>query len=716
MCRPAGALARTRALIAVGGLAAMLAGCEPANITAARNQLGRGGAVTVNLTVPIAQDTFAIGDFLAASETTTTASGVAGVTFSPESLAVVVGNHLAFDSVHFDPFVFGYDQMLQTKEVGTSLAFAAPPRSVSGAGGVPAGTSSPLRFDTPAGSHVVSATVDSGQVVRTLTNNTGCNATVAVGVTDSTGAVIVSFDTVAVSTGTTFTDSVSAAGATVSGYASVAASADLGACVPAGGNVGADVTFRPLTLSSVSLQNVNEPFNKTYSALASEGRLQAVDSVVVKSGTFPVTVQNRLPIALQVNLTLNGVTRGGVTLSRMVTVPAAPGNGTPTSSTVSLDMSGATLRPATTLAVVQGSAVASSAVITAAATTDAVTVNGTGNLQVDTLIGRLDPTKTPELAVKVEDDHIFSNGDVDFGDFADAVRGATINDATLDLGLRNTAAAPLRLSNFTVGLALTDGRGNPLRDGTGAIIYLTDSTGAPLTVPIADSGSTTLTIARNASKNAVFEAAGLLNRLVHLVLDDTSAALVAAGTATVGDGQESVIAADDIVETNLGLTIGLDVTLPDSGVVFHRDQVVSGMDLGTADANQLANRIVEAATHSIVENGTPFGVEVEVALAPGNLSGGDPFTAPGHLLLDPITVAAPAVNAQGRVVAPARDSVAVALTGDESRVLFGNQFTAGVRIRIRPGTGASGRGAIRAGDLVIVDAQGAATVRVGGQP
>ena len=74
----------------------LLAACEPASVTEARLQLGRGGERITGLTIPITQDTLAISDFLS---DTTSINGLVGVNFGADSVNVDVGNQLKFDNI-----------------------------------------------------------------------------------------------------------------------------------------------------------------------------------------------------------------------------------------------------------------------------------------------------------------------------------------------------------------------------------------------------------------------------------------------------------------------------------------------------------------------------------------------------------------------------------------------------------------------------------------
>ncbi len=80
------------AYLAILGVA--LVGCEPASVTAARDQLSRGADRTVELTLPIAVDTFSVdslfGNWLTVP-TTTILDGILAVVASPQDIVVAAG-------------------------------------------------------------------------------------------------------------------------------------------------------------------------------------------------------------------------------------------------------------------------------------------------------------------------------------------------------------------------------------------------------------------------------------------------------------------------------------------------------------------------------------------------------------------------------------------------------------------------------------------------
>ncbi|MEK7668847.1 MAG: hypothetical protein AAB409_09380 [Gemmatimonadota bacterium] len=704
-------------------LALGVTACEPASVTAAREQLGRGGSRSFSLALPIAQDTFLVGELLPKSDTATTTDGLLAIKLDPESLTSAVGSKLRFDNLTFQQFKFSYGQMLSAAPDSAILTASFAPHLSAPAGPVlpapPAIQQDTIRFITPQGSSVSRAAMQSGLVIARITNGTWCSAIITETLQDSTGATVLSFPANTVPSNGTAIDTIDASGASFEGYLFLGTPTitPLLLCVPLPGQA---ITVRlnttTLTLASVTLRNIRETFSETDSILANEPRIGAVDTVVVNSGSFTLTVQNRLPITDTINIQLNGVTRGGAPLTSRLVIPAAPGDGSYRSASTTLDLAGTMIRPAVVVASVTGVASAGTATISSAVTTDAVIVDGSGSLVIESVAGRLDPTKTPELTVALEEFNEIDRAQVDFGDLEDAVKGARLNNATGALTIRNTAQTPLVLSNVNLGVVKLNAAGALLRDGSGNPVYERDSTtNQPILVRLAPAGQTQLTLPRAGTAALSLQMAPLVDRLVHLLLDNTRCAVVAAGSAVAGDGSPSRITRNDSASVLFQLTVGLDISLPDTGIVFTRTEYADGADLEPRDSATVVNRLISGAAIVDVLNGTPFGLTVDVAIVRDSVpSTTDVFAAPGRVLLGPITVAAATVDTAGRVVTPAPSSQSVTLTGNDVRVLVGLRFTTGVRIRLRPPPGGGRRGALRATDRLIVNSHASIELRAGG--
>ncbi len=577
--------ARWAAWFCAMSLMLLSAGCEPTSITEARNQLGRGPQRIVELTIPVAQDTVTVGQFLCPSSSTTpcdtaTTNGLMGISFDPQTLRVAEGQKLKFGDV------------------------------------------ATFRFKNDISSLVLS-------MPGTYTIDT------------------------------------------------------------------------------------------SYAALSVEPRLLAIDSMVADSGNLTFTTLNRMNVPLSYTVTLNGFSSGGVTLTAGGTVPAASGTGSYTSHTIVFNLASVTITPPTAGATLSVSFTVPPGGLNAALKDSTIIQSGTGRIAARRLTGLLDPAQTAELNVAVEEFQQVDSSQFNFGDFQDAVQQARLNDAKIILTVRNTATAPLTLTNFTLGVVKLTPAGQVPKDINGNIIYQTDSLGA-ITVPVVDPGQATLAIPRQATaKIDTVQAARLLDRIVDSALAGKPMAVVGAGMAAVGDGASSTIRSVDSLVVGLGLKVALDVSIPSAGVTFSKTSVTDGADLAAQDANQIATRVDTASATAIVQNGTPFGVQVRIAMVPdslpSNVTADSIFRMSNRVELGPVSLAAGTVDAQGRVTAAVQDTATVSITGTQSRVLLGKKLTAAVRMTLLP-SATNTRGAIRTTDKVIIRASGSVQLKSGGAP
>ena len=295
-----------------------------------------------------------------------------------------------------------------------------------------------------------------------------------------------------------------------------------------------------------------------------------------------------------------------------------------------------------------------------------------------------------------------------FDELEDAINQSTLNSATIDMTVTNTADAPVVLNNVTIGAVQIDpGTGMLMRDPiTNNLVFETDGGGTPILVRIADVNQTTLAVPRNGTTSVSVKAAPLVDAVTHLLLDGNRVAFVVSGTADANDGSSGRILMGDMVVVQYDVTVGLDFTMPLTGILFNVDNTVtSGVGLDTAELNDIEARIVSVGGIARVENFTAFGVEVSVAFASDSLDAAvDVFSQPGGFQLMPITVSGPAVDAAGIPQGSTVDSVEISITPAEARVLLGIRITAGIRLRLLPGTGGNGRGVIRPGDKIVVSA------------
>jgi len=93
---------KTLSYLAVLGLGVAVWSCEPATLTDARNQLGRGPADTVEYVLPLSRDTLDATDF--DIENLTEIGDLQGIALDPEMVHVAIGEELDFENVQLTDF------------------------------------------------------------------------------------------------------------------------------------------------------------------------------------------------------------------------------------------------------------------------------------------------------------------------------------------------------------------------------------------------------------------------------------------------------------------------------------------------------------------------------------------------------------------------------------------------------------------------------------
>ena len=325
----------------------------------------------------------------------------------------------------------------------------------------------------------------------------------------------------------------------------------------------------------------------------------------------------------------------------------------------------------------------------------------------------------------VEETAELNRTDLNFDELEDAIDQSTLNSATIALTVLNTADIPLVLDSVTIGAVRLSGG---ILDTTlsGNLKFETEVLGGnPILITIADSGQTRLTVPR--AQGAIpgtavvsVQAAPLVDRITHILLAGDSVAFVASGTAESRDGSSGRVVLGNSVSMRYSITVGLDFTIPLTGIEFEVPNKVSdGVDLDAAEVADIVDRIVSVGGMARVENFTAFGVEVRAAFVSGSLADSVDVFAQlvqlGGFALDTIVVSGPAVDVNGVPQGFTIDSVGVSITSQQARVLLGDFYTAGIRIRLLPGTGGGGRGVIRPSDRIVVSAGITILVERGGQ-
>jgi len=295
---------------------------------------------------------------------------------------------------------------------------------------------------------------------------------------------------------------------------------------------------------------------------------------------------------------------------------------------------------------------------------------------------------------------------LDFGDIEDVIRQVDFNDARLQMNVTNTGDIAAVLVDFTLGVAELDGAGQL------SLPPVFEPQGSPIMVPVAEPGSNFLRVAANSDTSFTIQGGPLVNLLVHMVLDGKRTALVGAGVITT-DSPTGQIAASDVISVQTELIAVLDFTLPDTGVVFTKNTTQDGLDVDSVEVPLLLDRLQRADVITDVLNNLPFGIELDMAFAPGDLGEQDIFTNPDAVLISSIRVDTSIVSVAGQLLSGQSTTALITLVGDEVAPLLGSRFTASVRVRITGASTSGRRGVVRVGAAALLDSEARIELRLG---
>ena len=302
-----------------------------------------------------------------------------------------------------------------------------------------------------------------------------------------------------------------------------------------------------------------------------------------------------------------------------------------------------------------------------------------------------------------------SRNQLNFGDIDSVIRQVDINDARLHVNVSNTADIAAVLVDFNLGVAQLDAGGQPLAPEIDSL------TGMDILVPVAETGQNSLTIAANSDTSFTLQGGALVNRLVHMVLDGRRAAVVGVGILTT-DAPSGQITAADVISVQTELVAVIDLTLPDTGVVFTKNTTQDGLSIDSVEVPTILERLVEARVASGILNNLPFSVEVDIAFAPGDLGDSDVFAHPDAVVVGRMTVDTTVIDASGRPIAAQLTNAEVSLVGDELRALLGDRFTATLRIRLKGAATSNRRGVVLAGTNILINSSARVVLRLGASP
>ena len=295
---------------------------------------------------------------------------------------------------------------------------------------------------------------------------------------------------------------------------------------------------------------------------------------------------------------------------------------------------------------------------------------------------------------------------LDFGDLEDVIRQIDINDARLILSLSNTSDVEAILVDFSLAAAELDATGQL----PSPLVY--EPPGSPILIPVAEPGTNALRLSANSDTSFTLQGGSLVNLIVHMVLDGRRAAVVGDGILTTDDltGQ---IDASDVITVQTELVAVLDFTVPDTGLVFTTNTTQDGLSIKSEEVPQLLQRLERADVLSEVLNSLPFGTELEIAIAPGDLGNDDVFSHPDAVVLAKIVVDTSVVDVSGQLSSAQATTAEFSLVRDEARALLQDRFTASIRVRLMGAETSARRGAVRAGTAVAIRSEARIRLRLG---
>jgi hypothetical protein len=295
---------------------------------------------------------------------------------------------------------------------------------------------------------------------------------------------------------------------------------------------------------------------------------------------------------------------------------------------------------------------------------------------------------------------------LDFGDIEDVVRAVDFNDARLRVSVSNTADIEAVLVDFTLAVAELDAVGQlPLPP-------VFEPQGSPILLQIVEPGTNSLSIPANSDTSFTIQGAPLVNLLVHMVLDGRRTGLVGAGVLTT-NATAGQILGSDVISVETELVAVLDFTVPDTGVVFTINTTQDGLSFDSDEAEALIERLERAELSTDVSNNLPFGLELDIAFAPGDLGDDDVFANPDAVIVATITVDTSVVSVVGQLVNGQSTMALVTLVGSEALALLQDRFTASVRVRVLGAATSGRRGVVRAGATVPIRSEARIELRLG---
>lgn len=461
----------------------------------------------------------------------------------------------------------------------------------------------------------------------------------------------------------------------------------------------ADITieFSGLEVASVTLNQIDMTVDQ---ALTIEGdsALDNLARLTIASGGLQIDIANRLGVGGPVTLTLAGaVDAAGDTVTAQIDLQASP-DGSPVVTSETVDLAGVVMTPADLAPRIEGTISGTDITVTPDAAADAITVDPLLDIQPQEVV----LARVPDTEVVLDERVALAASDIDIGELGDLLDGISFNDISFTVTLDNGTGLDLEIDGFR--MTLLDASGQPVVvDGDTAVVALAGDTTGSVQLPA----------------STATEVSGAATTFVNALLDEIAAGrdVEVAATGSAGPAADSgSIALGDSVVVVFAISLGPDITIDPSGIVFDR-VIAEALDVGEENGDllsDLAEDLVSAAVEFEVINGMPLGLSVQLALAPTptDTAGFDPFTADPNISLPAFVIDAAAVDADGRVTGPTTSEPVASVDPAEFSVLAEGLLGMGFRAEVLGPEG--GRARLQPTDSLVLRPLLSLEIRVAG--
>lgn len=437
-----------------------------------------------------------------------------------------------------------------------------------------------------------------------------------------------------------------------------------------------------LEIASITadLQQTDMAFDTLHYDLSEElgEDAERVSAVRLLTGSLKLEAVNHLPVDIDLNLDLAGATDAmGNPVQRDITIARSP-DGSPVTSSISIELDGATLYVADLQATIIGDLSAGLVTVTTAAMRDGIRITPSVEIEVDAI--------EVESAFDIDDFDEFveiTMDDLGLDEIRDMLEGTELMDVQFEINARNTTGIGLSINGLNLALRHAADTSQVLDDND---------------LPVQLESPLNLMVPPGGEVNEVVDATRLINHLIQAVLAGDQVGLLAEGGAGT-DEEGGEISLDDEIQISFRVLAPLHLSLPPDGISLNRaEHAVANIEMeSTAVVDDLKHTIRSGGVTFKVTNATPLGVTIDVAFAPSPADSAqyddfDPFESPSRFVIQGIAVEPAEVDSEGAVkvgtdgnLIPRMGQTAVDIPTEDLDVLFNADLSMGLRIRLLAG-------------------------------